>query len=72
VGLALGVVAAAASVVAFWTMVPVVLGSAAAWLGVLGHRSAHGSRSSAATAVGAVALGALAALGSAVMYVATS
>jgi hypothetical protein len=72
VGLALGVVAATASVVAFWTMVPVVLGSAAAWLGVLGHRSAHGSRSSAATAVGAVALGALAALGSAVMYVATS
>jgi hypothetical protein len=72
VGLALGVVAAAASVVAFWTMVPVVLGSAAAWLGLLGHRTAAGSRTPSVIAIGAVALGALAALGSVVMYVATS
>ncbi|HEX5533666.1 MAG TPA: hypothetical protein VFX33_07995 [Actinomycetales bacterium] len=72
VGLVLSLIAMAASIVAFWTMVPVVLGSAAAWLGVLGRDAATRSRTSAAEATIALVVGVVAAVGSAVMYVVTS
>jgi hypothetical protein len=72
VGLVLSLVALAASIVAFWTMVPVVLGSAAAWIGVLGRDAATRSGTSAATATVALVVGVVAAVGSVVMYVVTS
>jgi hypothetical protein len=72
VGLVLSLVALAASIVAFWTMVPVVLGSAAAWLGVLGRDAATRSGTSPAKATVALVVGLVAAAGSVVMYVITS
>lgn len=71
-GLAFAVVALLATPVTFWTMVPVIFGAAGAWLGrrALGQDDATGWRK--ARAVTAVALGALAALASVAMYVATS
>ena len=58
--------------VAFWTMLPVILGSAGVLLGMLGrdvsYSSGHGSRQAQA----AVVIGALAVLASLAAYVVTS
>ena len=69
VGVTLSTVALVASFVFFWTMVPVIFGSAGAWLGY----SATGApgRSRAAGMI-SMAMGALAAVASVVAYIATS
>ena len=72
VGLAFSVLAILAVPVTFWTMVPLILGTAGAWLGYrgVGQNRAAGRSTRAATT--AVVLGALAALASIAMYIATS
>jgi hypothetical protein len=65
-------VTAAALLVVFWTMLPLILGTAGAWLGLVARDTPDhlGPRSRQATA--AIALGALAAILSIAGYVATS
>jgi len=72
VGLAFSVLATLAVPLTFWTMVPLILGTAGAWLGyrAVSHNRAAGRSTKAATT--AVVLGALAALTSVAMYIATS
>ena len=72
VGLVFSILAVLTVPVAFWTMLPVILGSAGAWLGyrAIGSNRAAGQPVKAATT--AVVLGALAALTSVAMYIATS
>lgn len=71
-GLALAVVALLATPVTFWTMVPVIFGTAGAWLGYRAAVERRRQGRGAAVAATATGLGALAALASVVMYVATS
>lgn len=71
-GLTFAIVALLATPVTFWTMVPVIFGTAGGWLGyrALTQNKPEGRSNKIPTA--AVALGALAALASVAMYIATS
>jgi hypothetical protein len=69
-GLTFAIVALLATPVMFWTMVPVIFGTAGAWLGYLALGATEGRPNK--VAITATVLGALAALASVAMYIATS
>jgi hypothetical protein len=69
-GLTFAIVALLATPVMFWTMVPVIFGTAGAWLGYLALGVTEGRPNK--VAITATVLGALAALASVAMYIATS
>jgi hypothetical protein len=71
-GLTFAIVAFLATPVTFWTMVPVIFGAAGAWLGYRAVTQNRLAGRSNKVAITAVALGALAALASVAMYIATS
>lgn len=71
-GLALSISALLLSAMFFWTMVPVIFGSAGAWLGHTARHAARGGRGHAGVPTSAMLVGALAALGSVAAYIATS
>lgn len=71
-GLTFAIVALLATPVTFWTMVPVIFGTAGGWLGYRDVTQNRLDAPSNKVAITAVALGALAALGSVTMYIATS
>jgi hypothetical protein len=71
-GLAFAIVALLATPVTFWTMVPVIFGTAGGWLGYRAVTQNRSEGRSSTVAVTAVALGVLAALASVAMYIASS
>lgn len=71
-GLTFAIVAFLATPVTFWTMVPVIFGTAGGWLGYRAVTQNRLEGRSNKVAITAVALGALAALASVAMYIATS
>jgi hypothetical protein len=71
-GLTLSISALILSVLFFWTMVPVILGSAGAWLGYTARQARPGNQRRTGAATAAILVGALAALGSVAAYIATS
>lgn len=70
--LTFAIVAFLATPVTFWTMVPVIFGTAGGWLGYRAVTQNRLEGRSNKVAITAVALGALAALASVAMYIATS
>lgn len=72
VGLTFAIVAFLATPVTFWTMVPVIFGTAGAWLGYRALTQNKNEDLPNKVAITAIALGALAALASVAMYIATS
>ncbi len=72
VGLTFAIVAFLATPVTFWTMVPVIFGTAGAWLGYRAFTQNKIEGRPNKVALTAIALGALAALASVAMYIATS
>jgi MFS family permease len=56
----------------FWTMVPVIFGSAGAWLGYTARTMPQGTGPRRGLATAAIAIGAVAVLGSVAAYVVTS
>lgn len=71
-GVTFAIVAFLATPVTFWTMVPVIFGTAGGWLGYRDITQNRLEGRSAKVAITAVALGALSALASVAMYIATS
>lgn len=71
-GLTLSISALLLSIVLFWTMLPVIFGSAGAWLGYLTREDAKAGQRQARMATAAIIIGGLATLASVVGYVATS
>jgi hypothetical protein len=71
VGLGFGVVAFLATPVTFWTMVPVIFGTAGAWLGYR-DISRHRADGRSKAAIAAIVLGAVSVLASVAAYAATS
>ncbi len=71
-GLTFAIVAVLATPVTFWTMAPVIFGTAGGWLGYRAVTQNRLEGRSNKVAITAVALGALAALASVAMYIATS
>lgn len=72
VGLTFAVVAFLATPVTFWTMVPVIFGTAGVWLGYRAVTRNRLEGRSSKVAITTVVVGSLAALASVAMYVATS
>jgi cytochrome bd-type quinol oxidase subunit 2 len=71
-GLTLSISAFLLSIVLFWTMLPVVFGSAGAWLGYLTREDANAGQRQTRMATAAIVIGGIATLASIVGYVATS
>ena len=71
-GLTFAIIAFLATPVTFWTMVPVIFGTAGGWLGYRAVTQNRLEGRSNKVAITAVVLGALAALASVAMYIATS
>lgn len=71
-GLVLSLSALILSVMFFWTMAPVIFGSAGALLGHTARRANQSSGTRGAAATAAILVGAFAALGSIAAYIATS
>jgi hypothetical protein len=70
-GLALSIAALLLSVMFFWTMVPVIFGSAGAWLGYTARKTSEGVGRRTGLATTAIAIGTVAALGCVAAYIAT-
>lgn len=71
-GLTFAIVAFLATPVTFWTMAPVIFGTAGGWLGYRAVTRSRVEGGATTVAISAVALGSLAALASVAMYIATS
>ncbi|HVR33869.1 MAG TPA: hypothetical protein VMS74_14310 [Acidimicrobiia bacterium] len=71
-GFALSASGLAVSVILFWTMVPVIFGSAGAWLGHTARERSKSGQRLRGLATAAIIIGAFAALGSVAAYIATS
>lgn len=71
-GFALATIALLLAGVFFWTMVPVIFGSAGAWLGYTARTMPRGTGHRRGLATAAIAIGAVAVLGSVAAYVVTS
>lgn len=71
-GLTFAIVAFLATPVTFWTMVPVIFGTAGAWLGYRAFTQNKKEGRSNKIAITAIALGTLSTLASVAIYIATS